>query len=80
MSEEETRGRKQKVLDKDVIRSILEGFNQLPTTQQVRKEYNEKQETSIAWETVDKNLEDFDEFEGLQISDRTGWAIKEEMY
>lgn len=80
MTEDETRGRKKKELDEEVLTDIIRGFDQLPTTQQVRKEYNSRMDTNIAWETVSNNLVDNDEFEGLQISDRTGWELKEELY
>lgn len=80
MTEDETRGRKKKELDEEVLTEIIREHDQLPTTQQVRKEYNSRMDTNIAWETVSNNLVDNDEFEGLQISDRTGWEIKEELY
>lgn len=73
MTDEETRGRKQKKLVKSTILEIVESHDEILTTQEIRRRYNNKEGSKVAWETVSKNLSSIDELKGLQVSNSVGW-------
>ncbi len=77
MTEQETRGRTKKTLEKDVLKQLIEDAEHIPTTQEIRVRYNNKVDDSAAHQTVKKNLESIENVDSLSFSDRTGWVIGE---
>jgi len=77
MTEQETRGRTKKKLEKDVLKHLIEDAEHIPTTQEIRVRYNRKVDDSAAHQTVKKNLESIENVDSLSFSDRTGWVIGE---
>jgi len=77
MTEQESRGRNRKQLEKDVLKHLIKSSDQILTTQEIREMYNERQDDSAAHQTVKKNLYDAEQVKDLNFGERTGWIIGE---
>lgn len=71
-----SRGPERKDIDWDEMKSIVQEEGLVPT-EKIRKEYNDRQDENLSWNTVKNRLDENDDFETQKAGNFEMWKTSD---